>query len=379
MPGRSWPMERLPAELALVSAGNTKIVWYKHGPNKFRHYAGLVIVDGVHSHAHERPGNAGPIGDSGVDGIDLGLSPGAIHDWIAEPLTPLSILAGLAGAAVRSSGSGRVLATFAGVLVGLRLAAGGNSTTDPVDTPEIDTVSEAIADNIERPTKESLLVDFEDALEVAQATIGPGKPAMWTLADDDTTIYIFGTVHLLRPDLEWRSAAFDGALAAANKVVFEVDIYSEAGMRSYVQDFVGRGMFEDGRTLTVTLNESDEEIVANAFDSIGVPIDAMNTFEPWMAYIQLGSMKLVNDGYDPESGVESVIREEAIADGKAFAYLEDSTAVADALDLLPEHEQIAALHPVFIRIGDAIPLGLFGGEQSRPPARAGDLVRRTER
>ncbi len=44
-----------------------------------------------------------------MDEADLGLSPGAIHDWIAEPLTPLSILAGLAGTAVRGCGSRRVL------------------------------------------------------------------------------------------------------------------------------------------------------------------------------------------------------------------------------------------------------------------------------
>src|SRR4051812_6363834 len=38
---------------------------------------------------------------------------------------------------------------------------------------------------------------------------GEPHPAIWLLADADTNIYLFGTVHLLSPDLRWRSATFN--------------------------------------------------------------------------------------------------------------------------------------------------------------------------
>ncbi len=205
----------------------------------------------------------------------------------------------------------------------------------------------------DRPSKADMLAEFDAALAAAQATSGPGSPAMWTLSDDDTTIHLFGTVHLLRPELEWRSDAIDAAISNADTIVFEVDMKSEEAQRAVGRDFLSRGMFQDGRTLKGVLSESDEVIVASAFDSLGVPIDAMNSFEPWMASVNLGVMKLMNDGFDPDSGVESVIEVEAAAAGKSFAYLETISQQTDAFDLLPEDEQITMLYETAVLLDES--------------------------
>ncbi|MEO1305445.1 MAG: TraB/GumN family protein [Pseudomonadota bacterium] len=231
----------------------------------------------------------------------------------------------------------------------LVLSACGNNQ------PEVSDSDSATVDVVEteRPSKDDLLEQFDAALVQADATRGPGFPAMWTLADDDTTIHIFGTVHLLRPDLEWRSEAFNTALETADKVVFEVDMKSEAAQRAIMTDFMARGMFQDGRTLKDVLDEEDEAVITAAFDSVGVPIDAMNTFEPWMASMNLGVLKLVNDGYDPEAGVETVIEAEAEAAGKAFGYLETISQQADAFDLLSEDEQISILYETALLLDES--------------------------
>mgnify|MGYP003483080608 FL=1 len=46
----------------------------------------------------------------------------------------------------------------------------------------------------------------------------PPKPAMWKVADADTTVYLFGTVHVLPPTLTWHSPAVDKALGEAKAV-----------------------------------------------------------------------------------------------------------------------------------------------------------------
>ncbi len=225
--------------------------------------------------------------------------------------------------------------------VGIGLAAcGGTVITEP-DTPvaESEVATEAV-----RPTKDDLLVEFNTALDAAQATNGPGAPVLWRLSDDDTEIHIFGTVHLLRPELEWRTDAFDEALSGADTIVFEVDMKSPEAQRAIATDFLARGMFQDGRTLKQVLPDDEEAVVSSAFDSVGVPIDAMNTFEPWMASVNLGVMKLVADGYDPNSGVETVIEAEAAEAGKAFAFLETISQQADAFDLLAEEDQLSMLY-----------------------------------
>jgi uncharacterized protein YbaP (TraB family) len=212
----------------------------------------------------------------------------------------------------------------------LALSGCGNAADAPTEDAVVDAPVSADNAERERPSKDELMALFDEAIEAAQATTGPGSPAMWTLSDEDTTIHIFGTVHLLRPDLVWRTEAFDQALTSADKIVFEVDMKSEEAQRQIATDFLARGMYQDGRTLKQVLEEDDEAVISAAFDSIGIPLDAMNTFEPWMASINLGVMKLVNDGYDPESGVEMVIEAEAEAAGKSFGYLETISQQADA-------------------------------------------------
>lgn len=245
----------------------------------------------------------------------------------------------------------RKSAAIIGLVFGL--AACGNSTTDPVDATASEVATDAAETAPERPSKETMLAQFDEALEGAQATNGSGYPAMWTLGDDDTTIHVFGTVHLLRPDLEWRSDEMNAALADADKIVFEVDMKSEEAQRAITTDFMARGMYQDGRTLKAALNDADEAIISGAFDSLGVPIEAVNTFEPWMASVNLGVMKLVNDGYDPSSGVESVIEAEATEAGKSFGYLETISQQADAFDLLPEEAQISILYETALLLNES--------------------------
>lgn len=227
------------------------------------------------------------------------------------------------------------------------VAACGQTSTD---TKPSDNAETQVA---ERISKEDMLAEFNAALERAQATDGPGAPAMWTMADEDTTIHLFGTVHLLRPDLEWRTPAFEEAFSSAGTIVFEVDMFSEAAQRAIATDFLQRGMFQDGRTLKQVLNDEDEAVVSAAFDSVGVPLDAMNTFEPWMASVNLGVMKLVADGYDPNSGVETVIKTEATAAGKSFGFLETIGQQSDAFDLLAEDEQIAMLYETALMLDES--------------------------
>ncbi|WOR15627.1 TraB/GumN family protein [Hyphomonas sp. FCG-A18] len=205
----------------------------------------------------------------------------------------------------------------------------------------------------ERPSLDEIRAEYQVALAKAQATNGPGSPALWSLADEDTTIYMFGTVHLLRPELEWRYPIFDEALAAADTVIFEVDMESPEAQQALMTDFMARGMYQDGRTLREVLNEADEAVIEAAMDKVGVPLDAFNTQEPWMAGISLVAMKMVADGFDPNSGVEKVIQADAQTMGKAFAYLESISEQADAFDLLPEEAQIELLYGAAIGLDDS--------------------------
>lgn len=204
-----------------------------------------------------------------------------------------------------------------------------------------------------RPDKAELLADFNASIDAAKATRGPGQPALWTLNDEDTTIYLFGTVHLLRPDLDWRSAEFDAAFAEAGTIFFEVDLTSDEGQKALMTDFVSRGFYQDGKTLRSVLDEQSAPVIEAALESVGLPLDAVNAMEPWMTAANLGVMKLQADGYDPNSGVDNVLDAEAKLAGKSFGFLERAKDQADAFDLLDEDVQIDFLYETALLLDES--------------------------
>ena len=204
-----------------------------------------------------------------------------------------------------------------------------------------------------RRDRGDILAEYEASLEEARETTGSGSPALWTLSDEDTTIYLFGTVHILRPDLGWRTAEFEEAFDEADKLVLELDMESEEGQRAMARDFMQRGMYGDGRTLSGEISDADLDVVESALQPLGIPVAALDPMEPWMVAINLSVLKLQAEGYDPNSGVERVLIAEAREDGKEFGFLETAEVQANIFDTLPEDVQEEFLYETALTLEDA--------------------------
>jgi len=161
-----------------------------------------------------------------------------------------------------------------------------------------------------------------EALAAAAASRGAGLPAMWTLRDDDTTLHILGTVHLLRPDLEWRSPEIDAAIAAAETVVFEADTSSPEAGRELMKFVTTSGMFTDGTQLTSLMTPEQVGVLRAALDDLGLPLEAIQPMRPWYAAMNMSVMQLTQEGFDPQAGVETRIQADALGYGASFEYLE---------------------------------------------------------
>lgn len=184
---------------------------------------------------------------------------------------------------------------------------------------------------------------IESAVETAKETRGPGHPAMWTLSDEDTTIYLFGTIHLLPENIEWKTPAFDAAFAKADRLYLEVDGTSAAAQQKIQELVMSHGMFTDGQTLSSALTPEDHAAVAAAADTVGIPAAALDPLKPWFAGLQLGMTQIMKSGYDPMSGVEQVLLREAGTDGKDFGYFESALDQVQALSGAPMKDQIDSL------------------------------------
>lgn len=192
-------------------------------------------------------------------------------------------------------------------------------------------------------SKDELVAMMKGAMADAKATSGTGAPAMWTFSDEDTTVYLYGTVHLLKPEVTWRSPSLENALSKADTLVLEADVSSpesQAGMQKLVMEY---GVFPDGQTLTGLLEEDDEAAVTAALEARNIPVQAVDQMKSWMVGLQLGMMQIMQAGYDPQSGVETILIADAAKENKKLAYLETAETQIKTLGGAPLDEQVQGL------------------------------------
>lgn len=195
----------------------------------------------------------------------------------------------------------------------------GSQDVGPVASVEDAAVAKA---DEETPTIEEVVATIEASISRAESTTGSGAPALWTLKDEDTKVYLFGTVHLLRPETQWRTETINAAFTSADKLVLEADTDSPEAIATMGRLLGELGVFSDGTKLNDVIDDADEPIVEAALQSIGYSLVLMQQLKPWMVSLQLSIGQITEAGYDPESGVETILTGEAKAAGKRFGYLE---------------------------------------------------------
>jgi len=56
-------------------------------------------------------------------------------------------------------------------------------------------------------------------------------PALWVVKDEDTTIYLFGTIHILRPGLSWFDEGVKKAFDESGELVTEIGVMPDPASR----------------------------------------------------------------------------------------------------------------------------------------------------
>jgi uncharacterized protein YbaP (TraB family) len=167
-------------------------------------------------------------------------------------------------------------------------------------------------------------------------------PALWVVRDADTVVYLFGTVHVLKPDMKWQTEKFDLAFNKADVIYQEADLSPEI-QQALGAVLPGLAFYSDGRTLREVLNEADEKEVKEAADIVGLDMIAVDRMKPWFAAIGLTQMQMVKAGYQADKGVEMIITEKAKKADKPIRFLETAEWQLRLLAELPEASQIEFL------------------------------------
>ena len=169
-------------------------------------------------------------------------------------------------------------------------------------------------------------------------------PALWVVKDEDTTIYLFGTVHVLKPGLSWFDEAVKTAFDASDQLMLELVMPEDQAEAAKVM--IPLAIDQSGKTLSSRLDPDQLKAYQAAMASVGLPVAQFDMFEPWFPAITRSVLPLTKLGYDPEQGAEKQLTGFAKTAGKPVAGLETLPEQLGFFDTLPETQQLAFLNAV---------------------------------
>jgi uncharacterized protein YbaP (TraB family) len=184
--------------------------------------------------------------------------------------------------------------------------------------------------------KTSLFARILIAVTLLLPAAAIARPAMWVVKDADTTIYLFGTVHLLPGTTAWHDATLDKALADSQTLYIELTDDDQVTMLALVLRY---GM-DTAHPLSSLLDASDDARLKAAAVDAGISAQALNVMRPWMAALTLTTAPLLKAGLDPAQGVDKQLKGQMTAAGKQVLGLETAAQQIHFLADMPQPMQL---------------------------------------
>ncbi|WP_296174363.1 TraB/GumN family protein [uncultured Brevundimonas sp.] len=193
----------------------------------------------------------------------------------------------------------------------------------------------------------------EQAAPAAAAAIpraeGAGPP-LWVVRDADSTVYLFGTIHYLRPGTAWGSDKVDAAFASADQFWVEVADQDDPTVAAAVAQQHG---VTPERPLSSILSAEDFAAFDKAAQGVGANGAALDAYRPWLAAFIVAGTAPLQAGYRPDAGVDKTLMERARTEGKTIHGFETADRQLRLIAGMSEEAQIAYLNN-YVRNGDQI-------------------------
>lgn len=176
---------------------------------------------------------------------------------------------------------------------------------------------------------------------VAAAPLPDADPALFVVRDADTTVYLFGTFHLLdgRP---WFDDEVRTAFDASQELVMEALIPDDpASLQPMILHYA---VDPQHRRLSARLSAADNRALARALAPLHVPVAAFDRFKPWFVGMTLQVTAAQRLGIGSDQGPETILTRAAHARHMPIGELEGMEWQIRLFDSLPDREQLAFLH-----------------------------------
>lgn len=185
---------------------------------------------------------------------------------------------------------------------------------------------------------------FEEAtqrerIRVSAAQNYKPRPALWRIADEDTTIYLFGTVHSLPPGFQWRNPGLEAVIVRADTLILE----STEQDGDNVTFLEGMPTLPEGTALPTLMERTSPqfrprlaELQARLPEETVKGLDRMPT---WIAAMGIGYLRDLLIGDIPSQGADDWLERHFRSTGRPVEAIEDSREVVTHINAVPEEAQ----------------------------------------
>ncbi len=156
------------------------------------------------------------------------------------------------------------------------------------------------------------------------------------------TVFLAGSIHLLRPGDAALPAAIEQAYREAERLVMEIDLddVDPAAAAAFTQQHATYG---PGDGLRRRLGERRWQRARFEFERLGLELATLDRLEPWAVALLYSVSSLAQLGFEPALGVEEQLKTRALADDKPIGGLETLEYQLGLFDALPPADQARLL------------------------------------
>jgi uncharacterized protein len=145
--------------------------------------------------------------------------------------------------------------------------------------------------------------------------------SLWELHGKHNTVYLLGSIHVLRPSDYPLPPVMLEAYGNAKSVLMEVNL-EEISSEQVQAEMLASAILPEGKTLPDVLGKERYGRADALAHEVGIQLSMFDQFAPWFAAEAISQLQLTQLGFQPEAGVEMYFMERARNDGKSVAGLE---------------------------------------------------------
>jgi uncharacterized protein YbaP (TraB family) len=144
---------------------------------------------------------------------------------------------------------------------------------------------------------------------------------LWSVKGRHNTVYLFGSIHVLKPGDSALPTEALQAYASAKALVMEINL-NELGAEQLLGSDLELETLPEGKTLADALGpELYGKFIAHA-KPLGLDPELYDHFQPWFAAVTLEELELAKLGFNANAGVDEQLAAQAAADHKEIIGLE---------------------------------------------------------